>query len=88
MLLPASVADNVVACHSAEHPCGASALRGARENPIRFLYVSGSYFVPMVEKIRCFLIAGLKMETIMLFYLLLIGLTLVALTLRVERSGT
>ena len=28
MLLPASVADNVVTCHSAEHPCGASALRG------------------------------------------------------------
>ena len=28
MLLPASVDDNVVTCHSAEHPCGASALRG------------------------------------------------------------
>ena len=28
MLLPASVDDNVVACHSAEHPCGTSALRG------------------------------------------------------------
>ena len=28
MLLPASVADNVVTCHSVEHPCGASALRG------------------------------------------------------------
>ena len=27
MLLPASVADNVVAYHSAEHPCRASALR-------------------------------------------------------------
>lgn len=27
MLLPASVDDNVVMCHSAEHPCGASALR-------------------------------------------------------------
>ena len=26
MLLPASVDDNVVTCHSAEHPCGASAL--------------------------------------------------------------
>jgi hypothetical protein len=26
--IAASVADNVVACHSAEHPCGASALRG------------------------------------------------------------
>ena len=31
MLPPASVADNVVACHSAEHPCGASALRGLLE---------------------------------------------------------
>jgi REP element-mobilizing transposase RayT len=30
MVLQASVADNVVACHSAEHPCGASALRGLR----------------------------------------------------------
>ena len=28
MLLPASVDDNVVTCHSAEHPCGASTLRG------------------------------------------------------------
>ena len=28
MLLPASVDANVVTCHSAEHPCGASALRG------------------------------------------------------------
>ena len=28
MLLPPSVDDNVVTCHSAEHPCGASALRG------------------------------------------------------------
>jgi putative transposase len=28
MLLAASVADNVVTCHSAEHPCVASALRG------------------------------------------------------------
>jgi hypothetical protein len=28
MMLPASVDDNVVTCHSAEHPCGASALRG------------------------------------------------------------
>ena len=27
MLLPASVDDNVVRCHSAEHPSGASALR-------------------------------------------------------------
>ena len=30
MLLPVSVDDNVVACHSAEHPCGASALRGLK----------------------------------------------------------
>ena len=29
MLLPASVDDNVVTCHSAEHPCGASALTRA-----------------------------------------------------------
>ena len=28
MLLPARVDDNVVTCHSAEHPYGASALRG------------------------------------------------------------
>jgi hypothetical protein len=28
MLLPASVDDNLVTCHPAEHPCGASALRG------------------------------------------------------------
>ena len=28
MLLPASVAYNVVTCHLAEHPCWASALRG------------------------------------------------------------
>jgi len=28
MFLPTSVDDNVVTCHSAEHPCGASALRG------------------------------------------------------------
>ena len=28
MFLPASVNDNVVTCHSAEHPYGASALRG------------------------------------------------------------
>ena len=31
MLLPASVDDNVVTCHSAEHPCGASALRGLQQ---------------------------------------------------------
>ena len=28
MLLPANIDDNVMTCHPAEHPCGASALRG------------------------------------------------------------
>jgi hypothetical protein len=37
MLLPASVADNVVTCHSAEHPCGASALRAERRSIQRIL---------------------------------------------------
>jgi hypothetical protein len=34
MLLPASVADNVMTCHSAEHPCGASALRELPYAPV------------------------------------------------------
>ena len=39
MLLPASVDDNVVTCHSAERPCGASALRGLGKAGRRFAVV-------------------------------------------------
>ena len=35
MLPQASEGDNMVACHSAEHPCGASALRGLPPSPCR-----------------------------------------------------
>jgi hypothetical protein len=35
MLLPASVDDNMVTSHSAEHPCGASALRGLPRRALR-----------------------------------------------------
>ena len=52
MLLPASVADNVVARHSAEHPCGASALRGLSDLVARFALVADSMrqaFAPLAQ---------------------------------------
>ena len=43
MLPLASVDDNVVTCHSAEHPCGASALRGLAFPPVFFEYIGAPY---------------------------------------------